>query len=107
MFLFVLLLLTVWLYMQTNILAPSKTFFFFLAYIHAFFSKRQQNAYLIIFQQQITTTRNWYFKRATKSRLMADFESESADVKETLAQVQGERNLFQGNMENIMEYLQT
>lgn len=38
---------------------------------------------------------------------MADFETENVVVKETLAQVQGKMNLFQGNMETIMEYLQT
>lgn len=38
---------------------------------------------------------------------MADFETENAAIKETLAQVQGEMNLFRGNMETIMEYLQT
>lgn len=38
---------------------------------------------------------------------MADFEIENAVVKETLAQVQGEMKLFRGNMETIVEYIQT
>lgn len=38
---------------------------------------------------------------------MADFVIESTAIKETLAQVQGEMNLFRGNMETIIEYLQT
>lgn len=38
---------------------------------------------------------------------MADYEIENAIVKETLAQVQGEMNLFWGNMETILKYLQT
>lgn len=38
---------------------------------------------------------------------MTIYESYNVDVKETLAQVQGRMNLFQGNMETILEILQT
>lgn len=37
---------------------------------------------------------------------MADYKSDNADVKETLAQVQGIMDLFQRNMETILEILQ-
>lgn len=37
---------------------------------------------------------------------MADIEYENHVVKETLAQFQGKMDLFQGNMEAVMEYLQ-
>lgn len=37
---------------------------------------------------------------------MADYKSNNPAVKETLAQLQGKMDLFQGNMETIMEYLQ-
>lgn len=38
---------------------------------------------------------------------MADFEADNTVVRESLAQVQGRINLFQGNMEAILELLQT
>ena len=53
-----------------------------------------------------TTTRHRYYTRANKSRIMVDYESDNITVKETLAQVQGEMNLFRGNMETILEILQ-
>lgn len=52
-------------------------------------------------------TRHRYYTRANKSRIMADYESDNVVVRETLAQVHGRMNLFQGNMETILEILQT
>lgn len=37
---------------------------------------------------------------------MADIEQENATYRETLAQVQGKIDTFQGNMNTILEYLQ-
>lgn len=37
---------------------------------------------------------------------MADLEQQNATYKETLAQFHGEMNIFQGNMNTIVEYLQ-
>lgn len=37
---------------------------------------------------------------------MAHYESDNATVRESLAQVQGEINIFRGNMETILEILQ-
>lgn len=52
-------------------------------------------------------TRHHYFARANKSKIIADFEANNADVRESRAQVQGIMDLFQGNMEAILELLQT
>lgn len=38
---------------------------------------------------------------------MADYEANNVGVHESLAQVQGEMNLFRGNMETILEIIQT
>lgn len=38
---------------------------------------------------------------------MVDYEYDNTAVKESLAQVQGEMNLFRGNLETILEILQT
>lgn len=38
---------------------------------------------------------------------MVDYESDNPAVRESLAQVQGEMNLFRGNIETILEILQT
>lgn len=80
---------------------------FIHSHIHAFFLTRKQNSYPINISTATTTTRHRYFTRANKSKLVANFETGNADVKETMAHVQGEMNFFQGNMETIMEYLQT
>lgn len=45
--------------------------------------------------------------RANKSRIMANYESDNTAVSESLAQVQGRMDLFQGNMETILKILQT
>lgn len=38
---------------------------------------------------------------------MAEYEADNAAVRESLAKVQGEMNLFRGNMETILEILQS
>ena len=38
---------------------------------------------------------------------MAEYEADNAAVRESLAQVQGEMNLFRENMETILEILQS
>lgn len=53
------------------------------------------------------TTRHRYYTSANKSRIMADYEFDKDVVRESLAWVQGEMNLFNGNMETILKILQT
>ena len=53
------------------------------------------------------TTHHIYYTRANKSTIMADYESDNAIVRETLTQVQGRIDLFQGNMKTFLEILQT
>lgn len=68
---------------------------------------RKQNAYTCHFSVATTTTRHPYYTRSNKSRIMAEYEADNAAVRESLAQVQGEMNLFSGNMETILEILQS
>ncbi|XP_050875848.1 uncharacterized protein LOC127079504 [Lathyrus oleraceus] len=53
------------------------------------------------------TTRHPYYTRSNKSKIMAEYEADNVAVRESLAQVQGEMNLFRGNMETILEILQS
>ena len=68
---------------------------------------RKQNAYTRRFAAATTTTRHPYYTRSNKSKIMAEYEADNAVVRESLAQVQGEMNLFRGNMETILELLQS
>ena len=77
--------------------------------IHAFASHDYQleKAHLVLSSAIKTKTlRHQYFTRPNKSRIMEDLEQENAMYKETLTQFQGEMNIFQGNMNAIMEYIQ-
>lgn len=68
---------------------------------------RKQNAYTRRFAAATTTTHHPYYTRSSKFRIMAEYEADNAVVCESLAQVQGEMNLFRGNMETILEILQS
>lgn len=68
---------------------------------------RKQNAYSRRFSTATTTTRHQYYTRSNKSKIMAECEADNAVVRESLARVQGEMNLFRGNMETILEILQS
>lgn len=81
------------------------------AYMHPciYLSKavRKQNAYTRRSAAATTTTRHSYYTRSSKSKIMAEYEADNTVVRESLAQVQGEMNLFRGNMETILELLQS
>ena len=51
------------------------------------------------------TTRHHYFTRAHKTKIMADIKADNGVIRESLGQVQGQIDLFQGNMEAILELL--
>lgn len=76
---------------------------------HIYLSKaaRKQNAYTHRFSIATTTTRHQYYIRSNKSKIKAEYEADNAAVCESLAQVQGEMNIFRGNMETILEILQS
>lgn len=59
-----------------------------------------------LYPAKTTMTRHKYYTRDNKSKIMVDIEHENFVVKETLAQFQGKMDLFQCNMDVIMEYLQ-
>lgn len=76
---------------------------------HIYLSKAaiKQNAYTGRFSTSTMTTRHQYYTRSSKSKIMAEYEADNATVCESLAQVQGEMKLFRGNMETILEILQS
>lgn len=63
-------------------------------------ANKEKNAYRLRFSTAKMMTRHHYFTCANKSKIMADFEADNGVVCESLAQVQG-------NMEAILELLQT
>lgn len=68
---------------------------------------RKQNAYTRCFAAVTTTTHHPYYTRSSKSKIMVEYEADNAAVHESLGQGQGEMNLFKGNMETILELLQS
>lgn len=52
-------------------------------------------------------TRHIYLTRDNKQKIMIDVEQENATYTETLEQLQGQMNQFQGKVDTIMEYLRT
>lgn len=59
------------------------------------------------FAAAATMTRHPYYTYSSKSKIMAEYEADNASVHESIVQVQGEMNLFRGNMETILEILQS
>lgn len=51
-------------------------------------------------------TNHRYYTKANKSKIVDNIEYKNVVVKETLTQLQGKMDLFHGNIEVIMEYLQ-
>ncbi|XP_050877108.1 uncharacterized protein LOC127080861 [Lathyrus oleraceus] len=52
-------------------------------------------------------THHQYYTRSNKSKIMVEYGADNAAARESLAQVQGKMNLFRGNIETILEILQT
>lgn len=82
------------------------------ACIHAslhILAKRSQKTkcYTHRFATATMTTRHSYYTRSSKAKIMAEYEADNAAVRESLAQVQREMNVFKGNMETILELLQS